>query len=66
MNFNPKKEHIMKKILVMPDSFKGTMTSIEACDIIEKAITDICPEIEVKKIPIADGGEGSVDCFCKC
>lgn len=53
----------MKKILVMPDSFKGTMTSIEACDIIEKAIADICPEIIVQKIPIADGGEGSVDCF---
>lgn len=53
----------MKKFLVMPDSFKGTMTSIEACDIIESAILDICKDAKVKKIPIADGGEGSVDCF---
>ena len=53
----------MNNILIMPDSFKGTMTSIEACDIIERAIKDICPQINVKKIPVADGGEGSVDCF---
>lgn len=53
----------MKNFLVMPDSFKGTMTSIEACDIIERAILDICSDAKVKKIPIADGGEGSVDCF---
>lgn len=53
----------MRKFLVMPDSFKGTMTSREACDIIESAILDICCDAQVKKIPIADGGEGSVDCF---
>lgn len=53
----------MKKILVMPDSFKGTMTSVEACDIMERAINEIFPQVEVRKIPVADGGEGSVDCF---
>lgn len=53
----------MRKILVMPDSFKGTMTSIEACDIIKSAIGAVDDTIEVKSIPIADGGEGSVDCF---
>lgn len=53
----------MRKFIVMPDSFKGTMTSIEACDIIEKAINDVFPDSLVQKIPIADGGEGSVDCF---
>jgi len=53
----------MRKILVMPDSFKGTMSSMEACNIIKRAIVAVDASIEVKNIPIADGGEGSVDCF---
>lgn len=53
----------MKNILLMPDSFKGTMSSIEVCDIMEKAILDTNSSYKVRKIPIADGGEGTVDCF---
>lgn len=53
----------MKKIIVTPDSFKGTMSSIEVCNIIEEGIKNIRPEMEVVKIPIADGGEGTIDAF---
>lgn len=53
----------MKKIVIAPDSFKGTLSSIEVCDIIECAVKRIFPKIEVKKMPIADGGEGTVDAF---
>ncbi len=53
----------MKKILCIPDSFKGTMSSSEICDIMERAIHDIYPDADVLKIPVADGGEGSVDAF---
>ncbi len=53
----------MRKILVMPDSFKGTMSSMEACEIIKSAIGAVDQTIEVRNIPIADGGEGSVECF---
>ena len=53
----------MKKIIIAPDSFKGTLSSIEVCDIIGKAAEKYFPEAEVKKIPIADGGEGTVDAF---
>lgn len=54
---------MLKKIIVSPDSFKGTMSSIEVCNIIENAVKNIDPEIIVHKIPAADGGEGTVDAF---
>lgn len=54
---------IIKKILVIPDSFKGTIPSTRACKIIKKALNDALPEIEVETFPIADGGEGTLDCF---
>lgn len=53
----------MKKVIVMPDSFKGTMSSLEVCDQMASAIHEVHPDIEVTCIPVADGGEGSVDAF---
>lgn len=53
----------MKKFIVIPDSFKGTISSHEVCQIIEKEIKAQFPDADVKKIPVADGGEGSVDAF---
>jgi len=53
----------MKNILLIPDSFKGTMSSEEICSIMDKAIKNHYPEALVKQIPVADGGEGSVDAF---
>ena len=55
----------MKKIVVIPDSFKGTLSSVEICQISETVIKKIYPECEVIKVPVADGGEGTVDCFHK-
>jgi glycerate kinase len=54
---------MLKKIVLAPDSFKGTLSSIEICNIAEESIRSIRPDIEVIKIPIADGGEGTVDAF---
>ena len=53
----------MKKIILIPDSSKGTMSSAEICGIMERAIRNHFPAAEVLSIPVADGGEGSVDCF---
>ena len=53
----------MKKVVLIPDSFKGTMSSAEICFIMEKAIRTYYPEAQIISIPVADGGEGSVDCF---
>lgn len=55
----------MRKYLLIPDSFKGTMSSSEICEIMEKAIKANDPEAAVISIPVADGGEGSVDAFLK-
>ena len=53
----------MKKIVLAPDSFKGTMSALEICRIMSKAIIRSFPRCEVVSIPMADGGEGTVDCF---
>ncbi len=53
----------MNKIVLIPDSFKGTLTSIEICTIIYDKIIKHFPHCHVVPIPVADGGEGSVDCF---
>jgi len=50
-----------KKIVIAPDSYKGNMRSTEVCDIIEKGLKSIIPDIQIIKIPMADGGEGTVD-----
>ncbi|MGH0053608.1 MAG: glycerate kinase family protein [Sphaerochaetaceae bacterium] len=53
----------MKNILLIPDSFKGTMSSEQICSIMDRAIKHHYPEAKVTSIPVADGGEGSVDAF---
>lgn len=53
------------KILVAPDSFKGSMTSVEASESIARGIISAYPDIRVKKLPLSDGGEGLVDCLVK-
>lgn len=53
----------MKKAILMPDSFKGTMSSSEICAIMKGRILEYFPSCDVISIPVADGGEGTVDCF---
>jgi len=51
------------KIVVAPDSFKGSLIAIEVSDAIEKGIKEVFPEAEIVKIPMADGGDGTVQCL---
>jgi len=51
----------MKKIVAASDSFKGSLSSLEVATCIETAVKKVFPECEVEKIPVADGGEGTVD-----
>lgn len=55
----------MKKFVLIPDSFKGTLTSSQVCNIIEGEILKKYPNANIIKIPVADGGEGSVDAFLR-
>lgn len=51
----------MTKYVVAPDSFKESMTAKEVCDAMEKGIKKADSTAEVIKVPMADGGEGTVD-----
>lgn len=51
----------MKKLIIAPDSFKGSLSAIEFCDIVAAEANQHFPELEIIKLPIADGGEGLVD-----
>ena len=53
----------MKKIVLIPDSFKGTLSSTQICEIISDEIKKHFSDCVIISIPVADGGEGSVDCF---
>lgn len=53
----------MRKYVVIPDSFKGCLSSGEICDIIAREICRRDPEARVCALPVADGGEGTVDAF---
>lgn len=48
------------RIVIAPDSFKGSLSSKEAADAMELGIRKVISEADIVKIPIADGGEGTV------
>ncbi|MFL3022175.1 MAG: glycerate kinase [Cytophagales bacterium] len=51
------------KIIISPNSFKGTLSSIDACNLIERGIKKVNSRFNTYKLPIADGGDGSLDFF---
>lgn len=53
----------MRKIILAPDSFKGTLSAAEVCGIWSEAVRRHVPEAEVVSIPLADGGEGMVEAY---
>ena len=55
---------VMKNLLLVSDSFKGTLTSEEICEL-AKEVVEKYPDISLTAIPIADGGEGTVEAFAR-
>ena len=51
----------MKKIVVATDSFKGSLSAIEACAIIASQAKQVFPQAEIVQLPLSDGGEGLVE-----
>jgi glycerate kinase len=49
------------KIVLAPDSFKGSLTSEEVCRAIETGLRRVLPNAEIVHRPMADGGEGTLD-----
>lgn len=48
-------------IVVAPDSFKGSLSAVGVANAMARGIKQVFPEAEIKKVPIADGGEGTVE-----
>ena len=48
------------KIVIAPDSFKGNLSSLQVATAIEKGILRVLPRARCLKVPMADGGEGTV------
>ena len=53
------------KFLFAPDSFKGSLTAMKCCDILERVTERIFPGTETVSVPVADGGEGTVDALLR-
>lgn len=54
---------MLKKAVIIPDSFKGTISSQRICELMSQIVERVFPGCELRAIPVADGGEGSVDAF---
>ena len=48
------------RVLLAPDSFKGSVGSVGVCDALAAGVLASRPEINVRRLPMADGGEGTV------
>lgn len=51
------------RVVVCPDSFKGSLSAIQVATIIKDAFHEVDGTITVDCVPIADGGEGTIDAF---
>ncbi len=51
----------MTKIVIAPDKFKGSLKGIEFCNIVENVLNEYHPNIDIIKLPLADGGDGTVE-----
>lgn len=53
-------------ILIASDSYKGSLTTKEVAEIIGEGIHNVMPEANLMYVPMADGGEGTVDAMIEC
>ncbi|QBA63834.1 glycerate kinase [Muriicola soli] len=51
----------MKKIVIAPDKFKGSLTGLEFCEAAETGLRQVFNEVEIIKAPLADGGDGTIE-----
>lgn len=49
------------KIVIAPDSYKGSVSAVGVAEAMERGVRKVFPDAEVVKMPIADGGEGTVE-----
>ncbi|RYX81172.1 glycerate kinase [bacterium] len=49
------------KIVLAPDSFKGSASAVEVCAAMKRGIQKVIPDAQILEVPLADGGEGTLD-----
>ena len=49
------------KFIIAPDKFKGSLTGFEFCDAVEEGLRMVFKEAEIFKMPLADGGDGTME-----
>ncbi len=49
------------RVLICPDKFKGSLTAIEVCNAVDRGLKRFDPTIQTTLLPLADGGEGTLD-----
>lgn len=49
------------KIVIAPDSYKESLSALEVATAIEMGFREIWPDADYVKLPVADGGEGTVE-----
>jgi glycerate 2-kinase len=49
------------KVVVAPNAFKGTLTASQAAAAIARGVREVFPQAEVLEVPVADGGDGTVE-----
>ncbi|WP_067830775.1 glycerate kinase [Nocardia inohanensis] len=52
-----------RRIILAPDKFKGSLTAAEVASALAAGITRVAPGTEIRQLPVADGGDGTVDAF---
>ena len=53
----------MPRVLVSPDKFKGTLTGSEVAEAVRRGIASVRADAQVTNLPVADGGDGTLDAF---
>jgi glycerate 2-kinase len=51
----------MRKVVVAPNAFKGTMSASQAASAIAHGVREVFPDADVVEVPVADGGDGTVE-----
>lgn len=54
------------RILICPNAYKGTLSALQAAESIEKGVKRVLPDADIVRIPMADGGDGTLDAVHYC
>jgi len=49
------------KFVIAPDKYKGCLTAFEFCDAVEEGLINALGKVDIIKMPLADGGDGTID-----